>query len=337
MSNEKKTKDYKHYESINLKDIGSYPIDTYVGSKKEPKNIGKTDEYNKDKEKQKSNSNFKSSSLSNIDKSIDNLIPDEVGNAIDGAFSTIDSLLNATSSLFFGKKQSKPSQPQIKQVKQAPKAQIEPVRPITKQKPAPQPQVTIQQVQYKQQPPPVQKQYVPQPQIKQAPQPQVQKVQYQAPVEEVKKHPKPKVSYEDTEKITRTTSISDLDLPLEFLNDQDLVRYFDQMKLYEKKVKGGLCSLTYIEATDKLKKGKWGKLFTIEYEKLNISIMMGNPEEGRIRFYGMIPVYKALARQFSDSAHLKKAIEDDINTYLKTGEGIPEFHKFTYKISRKKK
>ena len=65
--------------------------------------------------------------------------------------------------------------------------------------------------------------------------------------------------------VTRSTSISDLDLPLELLSDPDLVRYFDQMKLYDKKVDGGLLNLSYRKTTARLKKGRWGKLFMVTY------------------------------------------------------------------------
>jgi len=328
MSDNKKDKDFKYYESLNLKDMEDFPIDTYIGSKKEAKNVGKIDEYNKP---QKVNNN------TNNKASIDDLIPNEIGNAIDGVFSTVDSFLTATSTLFFGKKQIKQAvkRPQVKQIQkpqtqEAKPVQVQQIQAVKKQ--SIQQQSQVKQVSKSQVVKQVQSAQYQQQSIEQAKIKHELKVQHEQIIQQYKKEEE---KHED--KITRTTAISDLDIPFEFLNDPDLVRYFEQMKLYEKKVKGGLCSLTYKQASDKLKKGKWGKSFTIEYEKLNVSTMLGNPEEGRIRFNGMIPVYKALAKQFADTAQLKKAIEDDINTYLKTGEGISEFHKFTYKISRKTK
>jgi hypothetical protein len=62
---------------------------------------------------------------------------------------------------------------------------------------------------------------------------------------------------------------------------------------------------------------------------------MSSAEAGMNRFNGMLPVYKALAKNFADPEALRKAIENDIATYLKTGEGSADFHKFTYKTNKK--
>jgi hypothetical protein len=74
----------------------------------------------------------------------------------------------------------------------------------------------------------------------------------------------------------------------------------------------------------------------ITYDRLKINnSMMTTVDAGKQRFGGMLPVYKALGRNFSNTEELKKAIEEDINMYLKNGEGSGYFHKFTYKVNRK--
>ncbi len=136
---------------------------------------------------------------------------------------------------------------------------------------------------------------------------------------------------DNTPLVTRTTVISDLDIPMDLLNDPDLVRYFDQMKLYDKKVDGGLCSLTQKQASEIIRKGRWGKLFMISYDQLKINTIMSTADAGTSRFTGMSPVYKAQGRKFTNTEELRKAIEKDVNLYIKNGQGSGEFHKFTYR------
>lgn len=300
-------KKYNAYKSVRMgsEDISDYPQDTYIKPDSSQK-VGKLDEYNKEKETynlQKSKVLLKESKIpAPVQESkIDDLVPSQIGDAIDNVFSTVDNILNATGKLFFGgtKKAPKPTVRPSAQVVQAP-------RPVQ--------QTQVKQNVAKQQPvPPSHTGVKP-------------------------KKAKPSGVYEDidnTPPVTRTTSISDLDLSLEILSDPDIVRYFDQMKLYDKKVPGGLCSISQRKAGEILKKGRWGKLFMISYDQLKINTMMATAEAGLQRYNGMLPVYKAMGRKFGNTDQLRKAIENDINIYLKNGEGSGEFHKFTYKIPRK--
>lgn len=133
--------------------------------------------------------------------------------------------------------------------------------------------------------------------------------------------------------VTRTTAISELDLPLEILDDPDLQRYFDQMKLYEPSViPEGLCNLPHFEAVMRLKKGHWQHRFRIRFEDLKRINPGINPMEmARSRFSGMKPVYKALAWQYPTDEALIRAIEEDINAYLNEGRG-KNFHRFVYQV-----
>lgn len=137
--------------------------------------------------------------------------------------------------------------------------------------------------------------------------------------------------------ISRTTSIAELELPLEILDDPDLPRYFDQMKLYEPQtVEGGMCNMSQYEAIHLLKRGHWKQAFKIKFEDLkHLELGIYPVEMARSRFNGMRPVYKALAPRFNSHAALLKAIEDDINYYLKTGKGSKKFHKFVYHVVAK--
>lgn len=137
--------------------------------------------------------------------------------------------------------------------------------------------------------------------------------------------------------ISRTTPIAELELPLEILDDPDLPRYFDQMKLYEPQtVDGGLCNMSQYEAIQLLKRGHWKNTFKIKFEDIkHLELGIYPVEMARSRFNGMRPVYKAMAPRFSTSQALLKAIEEDINLYLKTGKGSRKFHKFVYQVVTK--
>ncbi|MFN8671845.1 MAG: hypothetical protein U0457_07120 [Candidatus Sericytochromatia bacterium] len=334
------TKKYELYNSVDIEneDISDYPKDSFVTG--ENKKVGKLDSYSKDKEnydKQKAKVLFETSkdTPDEQESKLDDLIPANIGGAIDNVFSKVDGLLNATGKFFFGGKKASP-------------------KPVQKA-PAPKPVVQPKPVEKKvvEQPKPIVQQAVQQPvvqtTVKEVVQPVVQKK-----VEPVKQDSgglfasklaakKNKTvakasSDEDFDEVdnsplvTRTTYISEIDLPLELLNDPDLVKYFDQMKLYDKKVTGGLCSRTYNQTSKILKKGRWGKMFTITYNHIKVSNLMSSAEAGVQRFNGMLPVYKACAKNFPDTEALRRAIENDVNTYLRTGDGSPDFHKFTYKV-----
>ncbi|MBC7472839.1 MAG: hypothetical protein H7263_01000 [Candidatus Sericytochromatia bacterium] len=310
---------------LETEDIESYPQDSYV-KPSDIKNVGKLDDYNKDKQKfdqQKQKVVLKESKISNQnqEKKLDDLIPSDIGNVIDNVFSTVDNLLSVTGKFFFSGKKREKSPKIIKPIQNlAPRVSVPVVQQTTKPVIATKPQV--QQIQAKPNLPQSTR-------VQMSPQSQVQSSQ-------IKTIKKDDVEVDNSPLVTRITTISDLDLPLEILNDPDVVKYFDQMKLYEKKVDGGLCSKTQKQVENILKKGRWGKLFMISFDRLKINSMMVSADAGLQRFNGMSPVYKALGRNFTNTDELKKAIEDDINTYLKNGEGSGEFHKFTYKINRKK-
>lgn len=339
-------KKYKLYNSVDVdnEDTSEYPKDSYIAPN-QVQNVGKLDSYSKEKEqynKQKSRIILKSSNIvDEQENKLDDLIPSNIGGAIDNVFSKVDNLLSATGKLFFGG------------VKKA-VAQQQPKKPVPKPQPVLKQQATVVQ------------QPIVKPQI-QAPAPKLQTqnivkpaAQTQTPVKKVvedsssgslaaklvakknKTATKKQVVYdEDYEEgdnsplITRTTYISEIDLPLELLNDPDLVRYFDQMKLYDKKVSGGLCSKTYNQTAKMIRRGRWGKMFTITYNQIKVNTLMSSAEAGLNRFNGMLPVYKALAKNFPDPESLRRAIEKDIAIYLKTGEGSADFHKFTYKTNKK--
>lgn len=324
---------FEQNQDDDIADLANYPQDSYIRPDQANKNVGKLDEYNKEKKfkQQKARVILNESKIagdySEQTNKIDDLIPADIGNAIDNVFSKVDNLLNATGKMLFGglsspkKNVVKKTQPQIQ-----PRPVItNPQNNVVKQNTVINPVQNVVQ--------PVKQQIVNnQPQ-------QVNKVQTQSvpQSQEIKSSivKKTKIEVDNSPRVSRGTYISELDLPIEILNDPDIVKYFDQMKLYEKKVSGGLCSKTFEEAEEILKRGRWGKLFMISFDKLKINTMMSSPEAGLQRFIGMSPVYKALGRNFSNTEELKKAIENDINTYLKTGEGSKDFHKFTYKLSRK--
>ena len=333
-------KNYKAYNSVDPEsvenedlDISSYPQDAYV-KPGEGKTVGKLDGYNKEKanyQNQKAKVILKQSNIAPQEKSIDDLIPADIGNVIDNVFSKVDNLLNATGKLFFGSSKA-PKQTKNNTLK-LPKPQFQnPDIIVKEQKVQGNSAVINQAVTY------APTQQVQQKQTFQAPVTKPQTIQQQPsykssivkPVSKnvVKSEPE---EIDNTPLITRTTMISDLDLPIELLNDPDLVRYFDQMKLYDKKVEGGLCSLTQKQAGEIIKKGRWGKLFMISYDQLKINTIMSTADAGTSRFNGMSPVYKAQGRKFTNTDELRKAIEKDVNLYIKNGESSGEFHKFTYR------
>lgn len=328
---------YNSYNSVDPEsienediDLSSYPQDAYV-KPGDAKIVGKMDDYNKEKanfNRQKSKVVLKESNIAPQDKKLDDLIPADIGNAIDNVFSKVDNLLNATGKLFFGSNKNKSKLPkpsfEVKDTVQKHVA-VKPNNVVVQ--PAP-----VQQIQAK---PTV----AAQPQLpKPVAQPAAKPVVAQAPAVKssiVRPAAKPKAQeveeVDNSPLITRTTMIADLDLPIELLGDPDLVRYFEQMKLYDKKVDGGLCSLTEKQASDILRKGRWGKLFMIDYSQLKINTIMTTADAGTSRFNGMLPVYKAQGRKFTNTEELRRAIEKDINMYLKNGQGSGEFHKFTYR------
>jgi len=296
--------------------ISEYNLkDRYISPTSKNKNIGRLDEYAKEKElyqQQKAKVVLDSSKeyAKQKEKQIDDFVPENIGNAIDSVFSKVDSLIDATGKFFWGEKKKTVS----KKIPQKSNPVIKTAQNTNTSQPQLNPQLPKQQA-----------------------------IQQAKVTKSVQPVPEKKIINKEEDDgidrsppVTRTTPISDLDLPLEILSDPDLVRYFDQMKLYDKKVAGGLCNLSFNKAAKRLKKGRWGKYFTINYDQLKVNTMMASADAGKNRFNGMLPVYKALGKNFTDSAELRKAIEEDINLYLKTGEGSEYFHKFTYTIQRKK-
>lgn len=344
-------KNYKSYSSIDPdsiedEDIANYPQDAYIRPG-DAKTVGKLDGYNKEKanyNNQKAKVILKDSKIASQEKSIDDLIPQDIGNAIDNVFSKVDNLLNATGKLFFGgskpKAKATSPRPRIASNDNIVKPQPVQVNNQVVAKPAP---ATTYPQQQQVQAPVVQKtvvnttpaKVVVQQQTQAAPvsKPQVQQPAFKSSIVKpaTKAAKVPDEEKDTSPPITRTTMISDLDLPIEILNDPDLVRYFDQMKLYDKKVEGGLCTLTQNQASEILKKGRWGKVFMITYDQLKINTITSTSDAGTSRFNGMSPVYKAQGRKFANTDELRKAVEKDINMYIKNGEGSGEFHKFTYR------
>lgn len=269
---------------------------------------------------------------------IDDYVPEQVGKVVDNVFGKLDSLVNEAADYLFGSKK-KTGGSTLEQVI-APPNSSSGIPPLAPQAPVP----TIV------------------PPITPAPSPQAKPDNpsaspKKAPSSYKPKETKPKITTLNTLQgsvrtlemirpvmpevkskyegpvITRTTSISELDLPLEILDDPDLQRYFDQMKLYESPVvPGGLCNLPVFEAVARLKKGHWQHRFRIRFEDLKRIDPGINPMEmARSRFVGMRPVYKALAWQYASDGDLIRAIEEDINAYLHEGQG-KNFHRFVYQV-----
>ncbi|MEK7433918.1 MAG: hypothetical protein AABZ74_12345 [Cyanobacteriota bacterium] len=335
-------KKYNLYKDVEIddEDTANYPKDSFVTG--DPKNVGKLDSYSKEKEhyeKQKAKVLFNKSNIKDDDESkLDDLIPNQIGGAIDNVFSKVDNLLSGAGKFFFGgaKKVAKPQVLKTQPVKPQPQPKVQ-VQPVVQPKPVVVQQPQIQVTQQNTVTTPVVKKTEP---VKQDSSSGLLASKLLA--KKNKAVSKTQDSYDEDYEVgdtsplvTRTTYISEIDLPLDLLNDQDLVKYFDQMKLYDKKVSGGFCSKTYNQTSKALKKGRWGKMFTITYNTIKVSNLMSSADAGINRFNGMLPVYKAMAKNFPDTESLRRAIENDVNTYLRTGDGIPEFHKFTYKVNKK--
>lgn len=267
-------------------------------------------------------------------ENLDDYVPEKVGKVVDNVFGKLDNLVNdATDYLFGSKKKGGLLDDKPLTQKQAP-SQVPPLQPT-------QPPV-LKPLEVPTAPPPA----APAPAAKKAPAARqavpppaapavrtistLQSSRQPEMIQPVMPEAKPR---HDGPVISRTTAISELDLPLEMLADKDLSRYFDQMKLYEGRVvEGGLCSLPQFEATQVLRRGKWGHDFSVRFEDLK-GIQPGiNPMEmAKSRFHGMRPVYKAQAHKYPGAESLIKAIEEDINTYL-AGKQSKYFHPFIYQV-----
>jgi len=261
----------------------------------------------------------------------DDFVPEKVGKVVDNVFGKLDNLVNDATDYLFGNKSKKGGLLEGDNFKKEPPAQPfkPPAGPVLKplqvqtQAPVAPPPVTPTPAA-----PPVQ-----------TPPPQSGSVRTISTLQGSRQPemirpvmPEAKVKHEGPV-ITRTTSISELDLPLEILDDPDLSRYFDQMKLYESKVvEGGLCNLQQFEATMILRRGKWKHDFQIRFEDFKgINPGIYPMEMAKSRFHGMRPAYKAQAHKFQGKESLMKAIEEDINSYL-TGKQGKHFHPFIYQV-----
>lgn len=275
------------------------------------------------------------------EQQIDDMVPEKVGNMVDNVFGKLDNLVNDAADYLFGNKPKKAGGllegdafsktpggvPPLAKAPQAPppipKPELKPL--VTPTAPAaPQPPVA-----------------------KAAPAKGATPVRTLSTLQSSRKpemirpvmpESKPKAGKAAAAKfdgpvIARTTSISELDLPLEILDDPDLPRYFDQMKLYESQaVNGGLCNLPLFEASSSLRRGKWKHAFDIKFEDLKALDPGIYPMEmAKSRFFGMRPVYKAQAYRFSTREALLAAIQEDINAYLKGKQG-QGFHPFIYQV-----
>lgn len=274
---------------------------------------------------------------------LDDYVPEKVGEVVDNVFGKLDNLVNdAADYLFGGKKKSNlldktpPSSittPQVPPLQPQVQPPLTPKTPTNTAVPSKTPAPSVpppQQAPTQRAAPPIPK----------APTPirKLSTLQGSRQPEMIRPiMPESKTKHEGPV-ISRTTSISELeDLPLELLNDPDLSRYFDQMKLYEGKVvKGGLCNLPQYEAIAYLKKGYWGGDFNIRFEDLKrINPGIYPMEMARSRFGGMRPVYKAQGFQFGSKEKLVRAIETDINLYLlgkNTKKDPSPFHPYIYQV-----
>ena len=259
---------------------------------------------------------------------LDDFVPDKVGNVVDNVFGKLDNLVNDAADYLFGNKKkaggllegdnfnrtpTPGGVPPLAKAPQAPppipKPEVKPlVTPTAPAAPAPakpKPVKTLSTLQTSKKPEMI-RPVMPESRSK---------TKVEGPI------------------ITRTTSISELDLPLEILDDPDLPRYFDQMKLYEPQVvSGGFCNLPQYEASMALRRGKWKNNFGIRFEDLrNINPGIYPMEMAKSRFFGMRPVYKAQAYRFSNNEALVAAIEADLNSYL-TGKQGTGFHPFIYQV-----
>lgn len=268
--------------------------------------------------------------------SLDDYVPDQVGKVVDNVFGKLDNLVNDAADYLFGNKKKGGLLEGDQFQKQAP-PQVPPLQP---QKP---PALTPLQTPVQAAPPAAPAPTVPpkaQPAAKPAAKaPAAPTIKTLSTLQGSRKPemitpvmPESKSKF-DGPVVARTTSISELELPLEILDDPDLPRYFDQMKLYEGKVvEGGLCGLPQFEATMALRRGKWKNDFGIKFEDLKWIDPGINPMEmAKSRFNGMRPVYKAQAQRFGGREALIKAIEEDINAYL-ANKDSKIFHPFIYQV-----
>lgn len=264
---------------------------------------------------------------------LDDFVPDKVGNVVDNVFGKLDNLVNDAADYLFGNKKKGGGLLEGDNFAktQAPSA----VPPLIKtpQAPPPIPKPEVKPL------------ITPQAPVSATPAAPVAKTNQVRTLSTLQASKKPemirpvmpesrsKAPKFDGPVITRTTSISELDLPLEILDDPDLPRYFDQMKLYEPQVvTGGFCNLPQFEASMALRRGKWKKDFNIRFEDLKkIDPGIYPMEMAKSRFFGMRPVYKAQAYRFSTQEALAAAIEADINSYL-TGKQGKGFHPFIYQV-----
>lgn len=258
-------------------------------------------------------------------KQLDDYVPESVGKVVDNVFGKLDNLVSDAADYLFGNKPAEdtnqvPPAP-LPAIPKQPQPPGPPAPPAAKPKPVPD-QPSVQRK-------PTPKAKSPVTKVKQFPTMQSHQKTYIKPVmPESKSHIKGPV-------VSRTTSIADLNLPLEILDDPDLPRYFNQMKLYDAQViPGGMCNMSQHEAIIVLKRGHWKDKFTIKFEQIRKEIDPGiyPIEMAKARFTGMTPVYKALAWQYSNKEKLVKAIQKDINLYLKKGKESEHFHKFIYQI-----
>lgn len=266
---------------------------------------------------------------------IDDYVPEQVGKVVDNVFGKLDNLVNDAADYLFG---SKKKGGVLDQDAIAPPRTPSGVPPLAPKAPVPTivPPVAPLQTPVEKKTPTASLPASPPRKTKEA-KPKIttlSTLQSNSRTPEMIKPtmPEAKVKY-DGPVVSRTTAISELDLPLEILDDPDLLRYFDQMKLYENQVvAGGLCNVSLFEAVSILKKGHWQHRFRIRFEDLKrINPGIYPMEMARSRFAGMKPVYKAQAGQFPDEGALIRAIEEDINCYLQGTQGR-YFHKFVYQV-----
>ncbi|PIQ23750.1 hypothetical protein COW36_20440 [bacterium (Candidatus Blackallbacteria) CG17_big_fil_post_rev_8_21_14_2_50_48_46] len=269
------------------------------------------------------------------DPKADDYVPEQVGKVVDNVFGKLDNLVNDAADYLFGSK--KKGGGLIDQDLVAPPRTSSGVPPLAPKAPVPNIVAPVAPIQA-----PVAKQATPAKAPAKPQKPKIEKPKVTTlstlqsasravdMIQPVMPEAKPKY---DGPVVNRTTSISELELPLEILDDPDLLRYFDQMKLYEHQViSGGLCNLPLYEAVMQLKKGHWQHRFRIRFEELKrVDPGIYPMEMARSRFAGMKPVYKAMAWQYSGEDTLRRAIEDDINAYLQGKQG-QHFHRFVYQV-----
>lgn len=267
----------------------------------------------------------------------DDFIPDSVGNIVDSVFGKLDSFVNTV----LGEKKPVPKKTKTSKSSKyiesdwgKVKRDIDedndfdaPPKQVIKDEMPVHPPATLTQVQTRKVTPQQSSKTAPKPTAAQA---SLQEKYYEPPV--IPSMPRGKIPC-----ISRTTSIAELNLSYPVLSDPDLVKYFNQMKLYETNIiEGGLCGMPVFQAIAFLNRGLWGTNFRIKFEDLKLNIGLKPVDIAKARFRGMLPVYKAYEWKFQSLQGLKKNIEDDINTFLATGHGTTTFHKFTYKVAVKK-